>query len=1012
MARQLILIVIAFLIPLGNAFAQTVQSVERTVLDLNSEWRFRLGDFPEAVASSFDDSSWRGVDLPHDWAFESGVSRKGAQGPSGGYYPGGIGWYRKTFSKPELSGEQMLTVEFDGVYMNSEVWINGYPLGRFPYGYLSFKYDLTQHLVDGENTLVVRCDNSKEPSARWFHPCGVYAPVQLVVKNATHIENVFVTTPKISSVTAEVHVETNWNGFSENSLLHLIRGPDGNVVASSTNEVLQVPDPKLWSVETPVLYTLTTSIKQNNKVVDTLHTRFGIRSTRWDTETGFWLNDKNVKLLGVCEHWEGGPVGGAWPRELIRWKLETLRAMGCNSIRTAHNPFPPFFYDLCDEMGFLVMDEIFDGWKKKARHDYGKQAFSENWKNDLSTWLKRDRNHSSVVIWSLGNETGGPIAKDLVQECHRLDPTRPVTSGHSGSEEMDVYGINGGCESKAYFTQDRRPKDKPFIATEAPHTWQVRGYYRSKTWWRDGPKGADAVFSLKDLTKREIFTYDWIDPAKKTNPVKQVFNSSYDNATVRISARQNWELMRDLSWYAGHFRWTGFDYPGEAGYVHGGFPFRAFMGGTHDLAGFPKDLAYFYQSQWTNAPMVHLLPHWTHPKMKPGTRVPIWAYSNAEEVELYLNGKSLGIQQPGRKAEEMQCEWLVPWQPGQLLAIARDKGTEVARSMQKTAGPPAQLGLKVEAREEGVSILTTTLRDAVGIHSPYADNRIYVHLPDQTRLLSHENGNPVDTENGAIGNSRRAFMGLARLFTQANTSKDKTNATIGAILGARNGVTDSEANPTVSIDVQSCSLANESCSKNLTSTSIHFTTDGSKPTDKSPLYVKPFKVTLPTTVKALVLSKGVTLFTMEEVFSREAGLHWSEPNEIVLLNGSLGVQAEEAELLGRAKILRGGLGFHGDGYVDLSNNGDGISWYQENDGVAKQVTLRFRYAQQDAKGNRTADLFVNGSKIKRLTFPNTGSWDRHWKQIEVTAEINAGANEIMIRANKQGSPRIDELIIE
>lgn len=994
------------------SFADAAAPGQRTVIDLVDKWRYHAGETPEAAASEFDDSDWRAVDLPHDGAFEAGVSSDGAQGASGGYYPGGISWYRKTFTKPTLSARQTLTVEFDGVYRNSEVWVNGFRLGRFPYGYLSFQYELTPHLVEGDNTLVVRCDNSKEPSARWYHPAGIYAPVRLVAKSVTHIENVYVTTPDVDVDSAEVRVETEWVGPQGMTIVHEIQQPDGVVVARSTGSSLRISNPRLWSVESPSLYALVTTLSQNGRVVDRLSTRFGIRSIRWETDTGFWLNEKNVKLLGVCEHWEGGPVGGAWSRELMRWKLETLRAMGCNSIRTAHNPCPPFFYDLCDEMGFLVMDEIFDGWKRKARHDYGEEAFAERWKIDLRTWLKRDRNHPSIVIWSVGNETRGPVAKELVEECHRLDPTRPVTSGHSGSEHMDVYGINGGSESKSYFTQDRRPKSKPFIATEAPHTWQVRGYYRSKTWWRDGPKSADAVFPLKDLTEEEVFTYDWTDPAKKANPVKQIFNSSYDNATVRISARQNWELMRDLPWYAGHFRWTGFDYPGEAGYVHGGFPFRAFMGGSHDLAGFPKDLAFFYQSQWTREPMVHVLPHWTHPKTELGTLIPVWAYSNAEQVELFLNGESLGVQRPGRLAEKMQCEWLVPWQPGKLTAIARNAGAEVARAEHSTAGPPTQLGLEVDARDEGVTILTTTLRDADGTPTPYADNRVYFDLPDGFRLLSHENGNPVDTENGVTSSSRRAFMGLTRSFTQAKSASNDGIATVGAILGARNGVTDLSETPLVTLEVLTVPLEGEIAPRRADAVSVYYTTEGALPTENSPVYNGPFAVTLPTTVRALVVRDDEVLFTMEERFDQQAGLYWSQPGDAAVLVGLGGAQAEEAELLGHASVATGGAGFRGTGYVDLSHAGDGITWYQENDGVAKQVNLRFRYAQQDAQGNRTADIFVNGTKIKRLVFSNTGSWDQHWKEIELPATIGAGANEILIRTTERGGPRIDELLVE
>ena len=776
----------------GSAQAQGDEGDLREVIDLMTDWRFHLGDPAGAEQPGFDDAAWRTLDLPHDWAFEGGVSKDGAQRGGGGYFSAGVGWYRHTLVSPPLEDDQQLTIDFDGVYMNSEVWINGHRLGRFPYGYLSFSYDLTPHLKPGENVLAVRCDNTKEPSTRWYHPCGIYAPVRLVIKNEQHVDHVFVTTPRVSGREAVVNIQTAVSGGRGLKIDHRVLGPDGAEVGRTSGDTLTIKSPRRWGPDTPDLYTLVTTVSRRGEALDRLRTRFGIRSTRWEAKTGFWLNGENVKLRGVCEHWEAGPVGGAWTPELMRWKLEELKAIGVNAIRTAHNPFPPFFYDLCDEMGLMVMDEVFDGWRKKAKHDYGAQAFAERWETDLRAWLIRDRNHPSIVIWSVGNETRGKVAPKLVQICHELDPTRPVTSGHAGAEFMDVYGVNGGAESQGFFRGNRRPKDKPFIATEAPHTWQVRGYYRSLPWFRDGlPDHDRGPFPLPDLTEKEIFTYDWADPATKRNPRKQIFNSSYDNATVRISARQALEQLRDFPFYAGQFRWTGWDYLGEASYVHGGFPFRAFMGGAFDLAGFPKDLAFLYQSQWTDEPMVHLLPHWTHPKMAPDTLVPIWAYSNAEEVELFFDDTSLGIRKPGRAAMEMQCQWLVPWRPGTLTAVARDGGTEVARTSQTTAGPPARLGLDVERRADGLRILTARVTDDAGTLAPYADNRVYVALPEEARLLAHESGSPVDTDNNVTLGSRRAFMGLTRSFVEVKNADATIAAMVGAILGSRNGVTDS-----------------------------------------------------------------------------------------------------------------------------------------------------------------------------------------------------------------------------
>ena len=990
--RVLALFSLLFLIPALLQAAPLRQSI-----DLSSSWNFRLLDDKK-------NDSWTTVDVPHDWAHQNGVSKDGAQTDKGGYYSGGVAMYRKIFTPPALTDTQELHLHFDGVYMNSEVFLNGTSLGTFPYGYLSFSYELTPHLIEGENRIDVRVDNSLEPSARWYHPCGIYAPVTLKVLPKSRIEHVFITTPEITADSATVKVATQ--APAGLTLSHTILSPEGKKIATSKTDTLTVSNPQLWSVETPTLYTLVTRLGET----DELRTRFGIRSIKWDPATGFHLNGKVTKLLGVCEHWEGGPVGGAWTPDLLRWKLQLLKDMGCNAIRTSHNPFPNYFYDLCDELGLLVMDEIFDGWIKKAPHDYGARFFDKHWKKDLTSWIIRDRNHPSIIIYSVGNETRGKVAPLLVKTIRDLDPTRPVTSGHSGSEHMDVYGVNGSSEKQNFYTTYKRPKDKAFIATEAPHTWQVRGYYRTKTWFRDGfPNKRQDPFPLPDLTEKEIFTYDWIAPSKRKNR-KQIFNSSYDNAMVRITARKNWKILRDTDWYAGHFRWTGFDYPGEAGYVHGGWPFRAFMGGPLDLAGIKKDLYYFYQSQWTTKPMVHLLPHWTHPKMEPGTKIPVWAYSNADEVELFLNGKSLGIDRPGKDAYEMQCEWLVPWTPGTLTAIARRGGKEVARASHTTAGQPATFTLDQESLGDS-TIVTTTLRDKDGKPTPYADNRIHYLLLGDIRLLSHENGSPVDTENGVKSTSRRAFMGVTRSFFKK--AQSLSSVTAAGILGSRNGVT---GEPQASIQTSSVwtGLPYNILSLPHQNLTIHYTINGSPPTTDSPIYKEPFAVTMPTTVRAIVIDnyRGPTdqhpLFTLEETFASDQGLYWSDGTvETKELDPFL--QAEAAKISQGAKIKKNASG---DSYVDFPKANSTITFPLGNNGIAGETNLIIHYAQNDPKGPRKMDLRMNGKKIRTLTFPNTGSWDGDWKTLTTTIPLAAGANELTLTAQKTGGPAIDKILIK
>lgn len=991
---------------------------QREVVDFDKGWSFTLGDPADAEKPGFDSSAWRVLDVPHDWAFEAGYAPDAAQTDRGGYKPGGIGWYRKTFDMPaEWQGKQV-RVDFDAVYMNSDVWINGHYLGKRPYGYISFGYDLTPYLKPGENTIAVCVDNSLEPSARWYHGCGIYGHVKLTAFEPVHVvkDSVYITTPHVSETEALVRVKMDVVSEVEGSLNAevetTILSPDGTSAAPSGTGLLPamtvqdqgdvfyeftIGEPQLWDTDTPNLYTAVTQIKVNGQVVGEVRTRFGIRDIRWDTATGFWLNGRNVKLRGVCDHLECGPVGAASTDELIRWKIGLLKEMGCNAVRCAHNPQVPAFYDICDEMGMLVMDEIFDGWMQKAAEDYGKQAFDQWWERDLRAWLRRDRNHPCVIIWSLGNETRGEVAVDLVRVCHEEDPTRLTTSGHSGSEAMDVFGVNGHSEKMHFF--DHAP-DKPFVSTEAPHTWQVRGYYRTKTWFRDGyPNKRQDPFPCPDLTEEEIFTYDWTAPENRTSR-KQIFNSSYDNAMVRITARKNWELMRDLPWYAGHFRWTGFDYVGEAGYVHGGWPFRAFMGGALDLAGFKKDLFYFYQSQWTDKPMVHILPHWTHPKMELGTEIPVWVYSNCDEVELFLNGESFGKDKPGKAWDEMQCEWMVPWTPGVVEAVGYRDGKEVARAKQITAGAPTML--KLSASTGKCPIVTVTQTDDRGVMNPYAENRVHYHINGPARILSLESGNPVNTENNFGTTSRTTFFGLGRAFLQETGAPGDITVTVGAICGEKQLMTSDR----VSIDVRSIGVRGRIKPVNA---KVLYSTDGSEP---SIPYAGAFAIKPNTTVKADVIDGDALLFRMSECFGPDEGIHWGEPNSELLSVDAGGDQAEDAKFQG-AVVLKSGENFQGRGYLDFGHSrGAYVEWYQENDGSAGEFELAIRYSgKAQGRDGRPMLLTVNGEE-KKLFLPNTKGYGTDWQTLRTRIHLDRGANTIRISTIEAGGMNIDGISVE
>lgn len=865
------------------AFGDTpAQGAARTTLSLDGAWQFALKTEGESQVAA-PALAWREVQVPHDWAWEAGPRNGGAQGERGGYRLGGVGWYQKTFTLPASMQGRRVVLQFDGVYRNATVYLNQTALGTRPYGYLSFEYEITRVVREGVNTVMVRVDNSLEPSARWHHPCGIYGSVRL---EASHPEarlvrdSIFITTPSVSSELATVQVAAEIHGERAKRLELEVTGPDGHPVGrwelaagTRVEHTFTVRDPQRWGPGSPSLYRATLSLFTDDPdgPADILRVPFGIRSLAWDAQRGFFLNGQPFKIIGMCEHLTGGPVGGAWSPTLLEWKLRLLQSMGVNAVRTAHNPALPMFYELCDRLGLLVMNEAFDGWKRKAEFDYGALHFDEWWERDLSDFIRRDRNHPSVILWSVGNETDGAIAEALVAHCHELDPTRLVSSGAAGTEAMDIIGINGFSERLSFFSEG--PFERPFIASEAPHTWQVRGFYKTKTWYRNGfPNEHQDPFPIPDLEPEEIFTSALMPAAEQANP-KQVFNSSYDNATVRINNRQHWEKVRDLDWISGFFRWTGFDYPGEAGFVHGGWPFHSFMGGALDLAGFPKDLFFFYQSQWTQAPVLHLLPHWTHPRMPEGTLIPVHAYTNAAEVELFLNGKSLGVERPGTAWDEMQCEWRVPWRPGELTVVGRDeKGREVTRQVMRTAGPPARIEGTTEDLGGGTALVTLSTVDAQGVLYPYGENRLFVSVPPSVRIRAFENGHPADCDP-PVASDRRAFMGLARIFLEFSHGSDTPAPmlTVGAILGERRQLTSDR----VHIDLRHFDLGGTEARGG--AERIHYTTDGSEPTRESPRYADPFAVPAEATVKAVVYRGADAILRLEESFGPDRGLHWETP---------------------------------------------------------------------------------------------------------------------------------------
>lgn len=990
---------------------------QRSVTNFNNNWNFILEDNPDFSKENFNDSSWKNLNVPHDWSFEKGVRKGGDQGQGGGYHDGGIGWYRKTFKVNKASLSNITYINFDGVYMNSEVWINGNYLAKRPYGYISFRYDISKYLKTGENTIAVRVDNSLEPSARWYHPCGIYAQVKLIEVNPTHFKpnSIFIKTPSISKQKATVNIDAEINGKLKGLKYEVkLFSPEGKELTNKCDRLkvsnptyqLEVKNPQLWSPETPNVYKAVIQILDGKTIIDEVETTFGFKTVEWKTETGFYLNGENIKLKGVCEHWEGGPVGGAWTKPLLRWKLQSLKDMGINAIRPSHNPTPPMFYDICDDIGLLVMDEIFDGWHKKAPQDYGKQAFDEWWQRDVTEWITRDRNHPSIFVWSLGNETHSPIGPELVKFGKKLDPTRLFTSGAGNPEDMDITGVNGGSETKAFI--ESKTFDKPFISTEAPHTWQTRGYYRTQTWWRDNE--LPGTYELPNLTEKEIFFYEGINPKNWRNR-KQSFNSSYDNATVRVSARKYWEVMRDNPWHSGHFRWTGFDYYGEAGLVHGGLPFNLFMGGALDVAGFKKDLFYFYQSQWTEETMLHMLPHWSHPRMKKGTVIPVWVYSNSDEVELFLNGKSLGKDRPGTVWNEMQCEWMVPYEEGSIEAVAYIDEKEVKRTSFSTSKQPLKLKTSIQKLEAEDSFTTSYIITSESLDEnnnlyPYGENKIYYKIQGDVKKISMENGNPIDPTSRTKSDFRALFFGKTRLFLREQPNAKKASLITASILGDKALYTSNK----ITIDAKQIQVLGNS---NVEDLEILYTTNGDNPEANGMVYKGAFEIQDNTTVKAIVKQNGKVVLKMEETFGENEGLFWGdEHSKDMWIGRGINISAEEGILKGSATASKRARRFKGTGFVDFKGEEGSVEFYQENDGEGGDYSIRFRYMHNNEGKLHPLKLYVNDEYIRTLEFKATGGWEKEWKFVPTIITLKAGANNIRLETTGESGPFLDELFID
>jgi len=713
-------------------------------------------------------------------------------GSGAGYINAGIGWYRKEFKLSNDLKDKRVFIEFDGVYMNSDVWINGVHLGSRPYGYSGFQYELTQHLKFGneKNVIAVKVD-VQQPCSRWYSGAGIYRNVRLIVTDPVHIAHwgTYVTTPEVSENEATVRVETKIHNQSisgqQVTLETVVVDESGHEIVkynsmqkmeiNSVNifeQFVKVPKPKLWSVENPTLYHVESKVLVNANIVDSYKTPFGIRTFEFTTDKGFFLNGKHVDIKGVCMHHDLGSLGAAVNKRAIERQLEIMKNMGCNAIRTSHNPPAPEMLDLCDRMGFLVMDEAFDEWiRSKTRYGYG-QFFEEWGERDLADMIRRDRNHPSIIMWSIGNEipeqdnaNAYEMAKRLADMCRMEDPTRPVTSGCNSpeaavktgfSKALNVLGIN---YSMSYY-QTLKEKTK-LVASETASAVSTRGEYNLV---QDGE-----TLKIEKELNNQCTSYDVASP-------------SWGN-----TAESTLKTVKSAPWIAGEFVWTGFDYIGEP--TPFSWPSVSSYFGIVDLCGFPKDRYYLYQSQWTDKPLVHILPHWNW-KGYEGQEIPVWCYSNCESVELFFqpeadqplteNWKSLG-EKKFSNTEDLHLVWNVPYSPGKLKAVAKMNGKIVSTDIVQTAGDPAKIILtpdRTEISADGIdlSFVKVEIVDDEGRICPNADNLLKFNIKGQGSIAGVGNGNPISHEYFKA-EERKAFHGLALVIIQSSGNTGEINLT-------------------------------------------------------------------------------------------------------------------------------------------------------------------------------------------------------------------------------------------
>jgi beta-galactosidase len=812
----------------------------RQELAADAGWKFFLGDPSGAELPSFADATWRAVDLPHDWSIESKPDKDNPSGAGGGFFPGGIGWYRKTFHAPADWKGKRVSVEFDGVYRDATVYLNGHKLGTHPYGYTSFTFDLTPELdFASTNVLAVRVDNSAQPNSRWYSGSGIYRHVRVVVTDPTHVAHwgVFVTTPEVMSTSAKVSTHTwvvNESSLEGVTVETMLLDNRGNKIGAAQSKLSITPDkeddaaqeitvanPALWSPESPTLYRAVSRIRRDGKVLDQVTTPFGIRSLSWSAEKGLLLNGKPIKLTGGSVHHDNGPLGAAAFDRAEERRVELLKAAGMNAVRTAHNPPSTAFLDACDRLGLLVLDEPFDVWEAhKVKFDYGSE-FDDWWKQDISSMVLRDRNHPSIVIWGIGNEIpelevdrGAGLGKQLADQVRALDNTRPLTLAFPGTttkptaqavfSQLDITGYNYNIlptyqkdheqlPSRIMLTTESWPAkafelwqishDNPYIIGDL--TWTAMDYLGESgigAWMYGTPQKAKMAEGMSGMMSN-------------TTMIDQMFTGMANGKDVmadmgKNNSDPNAKAMMEI-----------FFHP---------YPWHAAACGDLDLTGWRKPQSYYRDIIWNGGDRVYAtvrppnpqgkkiiaimwasyptLPSWTWPGQE-GKELEVEVFSGAEKVQLFLNDKLIGEKPAGRE-QEFKALFLVPYAPGTLKAVGLRGGRVVAESVLTTTGEATRLRvtadrMSVQADGEDLSFITVEALDSNGRPDLHASQEVQFEISGPGVIAAVGNGDGQDADS-YHSDRRKLYQGRALVVIRSSRQSDPIKLTAKSA-GLRNG---------------------------------------------------------------------------------------------------------------------------------------------------------------------------------------------------------------------------------